>query len=177
MWDTVKLTSMPDKRMKLCIIRKVNCFLKMQEKSYPNSCPISTLFAADSRVSPFQSQEPEKDLTTFVERCFSRLQGLLPLKDLSFCSLRTSKDFLVREVVMGNFKNRIGYKGSHRNFINNVFDVTIIISPVSKFLKSKSAYRAKEAKENTFFEDIQLVSKAVKNNSCQTVIPTTKRDC
>ena len=78
---------------------------------------------------------------------------------------------------MGNFKNRIGYKGSHRNFINNVFDVTIIISPVSKFLKSKSAYRAKEAKENTFFEDIQLVSKAVKNNSCQTVIPTTKRDC
>ena len=50
-------------------------------------------------------------------------------------------------------------------------------TPVSKFLKSKSAYRAKEAKENTFFEDIQLVSKAVKNNSCQTVIPTTKRDC
>ena len=50
-------------------------------------------------------------------------------------------------------------------------------SSVSKFLKSKSAYRAKEAKENTFFEDIQLVSKAVKNNSCQTVIPTTKRDC
>ena len=51
------------------------------------------------------------------------------------------------------------------------------VTPVSKFLKSKSAYRAKEAKANTFFEDMQLVSKAVKNNSCQTVIPTTKRDC
>ena len=60
---------------------------------------------------------------------------------------------------------------------NNNLLVLHKCSPVSKFLKSKSAYRAKEAKENTFFEDIQLVSKAVKNNSCQTVIPTTKRDC
>ena len=51
------------------------------------------------------------------------------------------------------------------------------VIPVSKFLKSKSAYRAKEAKANIFFEDMQLVSKAVKNNSCQTVMPITKRDC
>ena len=55
--------------------------------------------------------------------------------------------------------------------------ISLYNPPVSKFLKSKSAYRAKEAKVNTFFEDMQLVSKAVKNNSCQTVIPTTKRDC
>ena len=60
---------------------------------------------------------------------------------------------------------------------NKNFYGYLVFTPVSKFLKSKSAYRAKEAKENTFFEDIQLVSKAVKNNSCQTVIPTTKRDC
>jgi hypothetical protein len=64
-----------------------------------------------------------------------------------------------------------------RNDIGRFILSFTIITPVSKFLKSKSAYRAKEAKENTFFEDIQLVSKAVKNNSCQTVIPTTKRDC
>ena len=50
-------------------------------------------------------------------------------------------------------------------------------SPVSKFLKRKSAYRAKEAKANRFFEDMRSVSKAVKNNSCQIVIPITKRDC
>ena len=49
--------------------------------------------------------------------------------------------------------------------------------PVSKFLKRKSTYRAKEAKENTFFEDMGSVSKAVKNNSYQIVIPITKRDC
>ena len=47
----------------------------------------------------------------------------------------------------------------------------------SKFLKRKSAYRAKEAKANTFFEDMGSVSKAVKNNSCQIVMPITKRDC
>ena len=118
MWDTVKLTSMPDKRMKLCIIRKVNCFFKMQPKSYPNSYPISTLFAEDSHVKAFQSQEQDGDLTTLVEHYFSRLQGLLPLKDLSFYSLRMSKDFLMREVVMGNFQksNRI-QKTSHSEII------------------------------------------------------------
>ena len=61
--------------------------------------------------------------------------------------------------------------------IEPLFQYLFRITPVSKFLKSKSAYREKEAKENTFFEDMQLVSKAVKNNSCQTVVPTTKRDC
>ena len=50
-------------------------------------------------------------------------------------------------------------------------------TPVSKFLKRKSAYRAKEANANRFFEDMRSVSKAVKNNSCQIVIPITKRDC
>ena len=95
MWDTAKLTSMPDKRMKRCMIQEVNCFLKMQEKSYPNSYPISTLFAEDFLVNHSLSQEQDGDLTTFVEHCFSRLQELLPLKDLSFYSLRTSKDFLV----------------------------------------------------------------------------------
>ena len=37
-------------------------------------------------------------------------------------------------------------------------------TPVSKFSKSKSAYKQKESKVNTFFEDIWFVSKAAKNN-------------
>ena len=52
-----------------------------------------------------------------------------------------------------------------------------ITTPVSKFSKSKSAYKQKESKVNTFFEDIWFVSKAAKNNSCQIVMPRTKRDC
>ena len=51
------------------------------------------------------------------------------------------------------------------------------VTPVSKFSKSKSAYKQKESKVNTFFEDIWFVSKAAKNNSCQIVMPRTKRDC
>ena len=50
-------------------------------------------------------------------------------------------------------------------------------APVSKFSKSKSAYKQKESKVNTFFEDIWFVPKAAKNNSCQIVMPRTKRDC
>ena len=50
-------------------------------------------------------------------------------------------------------------------------------TPVSKFSKSKSAYKQKESNANPFFEDIWFVSKAAKNNSCQTVMPITKRDC
>ena len=51
------------------------------------------------------------------------------------------------------------------------------ITPVSKFSKSKSAYKQKKSNANPFFEDIWFVSKAAKNNSCQTVMPITKRDC
>ena len=61
-------------------------------------------------------------------------------------------------------------------FFSNFLNLASIL-PVSKFLKRKSTYRAKEAKENTFFEDMGSVSKAVKNNSCQIVMPITKRDC
>ena len=51
------------------------------------------------------------------------------------------------------------------------------ITPVSNILKSKRAYRGKEAKASTFFDDMQSLSKAAENNSCQIVIPITKRDC
>lgn len=57
-----------------------------QEKSYPNSYPISTLLPADSPVSPSQSQEQERVLTIQEERCFLKLQELLPLKNLSISS-------------------------------------------------------------------------------------------
>lgn len=57
-----------------------------QEKSYPNSYPISTLLPADFPVSPSQSQEQERVLTIQEERCFLKLQELLPLKNLSISS-------------------------------------------------------------------------------------------
>ena len=49
-------------------------------------------------------------------------------------------------------------------------------TPVSKISKRKSAHRPKEVKANAFFEDMWLLSKVVKNNSYQTVMPSTKRD-
>ena len=58
----------------------------MQEKSYPNSYPISTLLPADFLAKASQSQEQEKDLTIQEERCFLKLQELLPLKNLSISS-------------------------------------------------------------------------------------------
>ena len=57
-----------------------------QEKSYPNTYPISTFLLADFPVSPSQSQEREKDLMTQEERYFLRLLELLPLKNLSISS-------------------------------------------------------------------------------------------
>ena len=60
-----------------------------QEKLYPNSYPISTFLLEDFPVSPSQSQEREKDLTTQEERCFSRLLELLPLKNLSISTWKT----------------------------------------------------------------------------------------
>lgn len=53
-----------------------------QEKSYPNSYPISTFLLEGFPVSPSQSPEQEKDLTIQEKRCFSRLLELLPLKNL-----------------------------------------------------------------------------------------------
>lgn len=63
-----------------------------REKSYPNSYPSSTLLPADFPVSPSQSQEQERVLTIQEERCFLKLQELLPLKNLS---ISTSKMFPV----------------------------------------------------------------------------------
>lgn len=63
-----------------------------QEKSYPNSYPISTFWSEGSLVNPSQSPEREKDLMIQEERCFSRLLELLPLKNLS---ISTSKMFPV----------------------------------------------------------------------------------
>ena len=60
--------------------------MMMQEKSYPNSYPISTLLPADFPVSLSLSQEQEKDLMIQEEHCFSRLLELLPLKNLSISS-------------------------------------------------------------------------------------------
>lgn len=57
-----------------------------QEKSYPNSYPSSTLLPADFLAKVSQSQEQEKDLTIQEERCFLKLQELLPLKNLSISS-------------------------------------------------------------------------------------------
>ena len=65
-----------------------------QEKSYPNSYPISTFWSEDFPVSPSQSQEREKDLMTQEERCFSRLLELLPLKNLSISSSKMFPDCL-----------------------------------------------------------------------------------
>ena len=84
--DTVKSTSMQSRHMKQCTIREVNFTLMTQEKSYPNSYPISTFWLEDFPVSPSQSLEQEKDLTIQEELFFSRLLELLPLKNLSISS-------------------------------------------------------------------------------------------
>lgn len=84
--DTAKSISMQSRHMKQCMTQEVNFTLMMQEKLYPNSYPISTLLPADFPVSPSQSQEQEKDLTIQEERCFLKLQELLPLKNLSISS-------------------------------------------------------------------------------------------
>lgn len=77
---------MQSRHMKQYTIPEVNFTLMTQEKSYPNSYPISTLLPADSPVSPSQSQEQERVLTIQEERCFLKLQELLPLKNLSISS-------------------------------------------------------------------------------------------
>ena len=64
----------------------MNFTLMTQEKLYPNSYPISTFLLEDFPVSPSQSPEQEKDLTIQEERCFLKLQELLPLKNLSISS-------------------------------------------------------------------------------------------
>lgn len=84
--DTAKSISMQSRHMKQYTIPEVNFTLMTQEKSYPNSYPISTLLPADFPVSPSQSQEREKDLTIQEERCFLRLLELFPLKNLSISS-------------------------------------------------------------------------------------------
>ena len=64
--DTVKLTDMQDRHMKLCIIPEVRFILTMQEK----------------------------DLMIQEEHCFSKLLELLPLKYLSISSLKMYSDCL-----------------------------------------------------------------------------------
>lgn len=51
-----------------------------QEKSYPNSYPISTFWSEDSHVSPSQSQEREKDSTIQEERCFFEIARIAAVK-------------------------------------------------------------------------------------------------
>lgn len=65
-----------------------------QEKSYPNSYPISTFFWADFPARASQSPEQGKDLMIQEERCFSRLLELLPLKNLSISSSKMYPDCL-----------------------------------------------------------------------------------
>lgn len=68
--------------------------MMMQEKLYPNSCPISTFLWEASPANRSASQEQGKDLMTQEERCFSRLLELLPLKNLSISSSKMFPDCL-----------------------------------------------------------------------------------
>ena len=68
--------------------------MKMQQQSIPNSYPISTFFSQDFHARAFHNLEAEKDLKILVEKCFSKLQGLLPLKDLAFSSSKMFPDCL-----------------------------------------------------------------------------------
>lgn len=92
--DTVKLTDMQDRHMKLCIIPEVRFILTMQEKLFPNSYPILTLSQVVFLVNLSVLQEQEKDLMIQEEHCFSKLLELLPLKDLSISSLKMYPDCL-----------------------------------------------------------------------------------
>ena len=68
--------------------------MKMQQQSIPNSYPISTFFSQDFRVSRSPYREPDLGLKMFAEQCSSRLQELLPLKDLAFSSSKMFPDCL-----------------------------------------------------------------------------------
>ncbi len=92
--DTVKLTDMQDRHMKLCIIPEVRFILTMQEKLFPNSYPILTLSQVVFLVNLSVLQEQEKDLMIQEEHCFSKLLELLPLKYLSISSLKMYSDCL-----------------------------------------------------------------------------------
>ena len=63
--------------------------MEMQPRSYPNSFPISSFCVGDFPARAFQSQVPDVDLRILVEQCFLKWRELLPLKDLSICTLRT----------------------------------------------------------------------------------------
>lgn len=65
-----------------------------QEKSIQKNYRISTLLQEDSLVSLFQLQDEGKDLRIPEERCSLKLQELLPLKNLSICSLKMYPDCL-----------------------------------------------------------------------------------
>ena len=60
----------------------------MQEKSNQKNYQISTLLQEDSLVRVFQLLDKEKDLKIPEERCSLKLRELLPLKNLSICSLK-----------------------------------------------------------------------------------------
>ena len=64
----------------------------MQEKSTRRICRISTLFAEDSLVKVFQSQESGAGLPTQEELCSLKSLGLPQLKDLNIFCLRTYPD-------------------------------------------------------------------------------------
>ena len=59
---TAKSTSMQIRHTKQCTTREVNFTLMMQEKSYPNSYPISTFFWEDFPAN--RSASPEQELNT-----------------------------------------------------------------------------------------------------------------
>ena len=61
---------------------------------YYEGYPISTFFSQDFHARAFHNLEAEKDLKILVEKCFSKLQGLLPLKDLAFSSSKMFPDCL-----------------------------------------------------------------------------------
>lgn len=64
-------------------------------KIIPEQLPNIDLITGGFPCQSFQLQDKGKDLKIPEERCFLRLQELLPLKDLSICSLKMYPDCLV----------------------------------------------------------------------------------
>ena len=75
------------------MIRKENVSLQTPEPSFQRTCRISTLFAAASLASLFQSLENGEALQmTQEELCSLKSHVLPPVKDLHFCFLKMFPD-------------------------------------------------------------------------------------
>ncbi len=68
--------------------------MEMQPRSYPNSFPISILYAEAFLVNHSLLQEQDENLRIRAKHSFLKLRELLPLKDLSICTLKMFPDCL-----------------------------------------------------------------------------------